>query len=144
MSIESVMPSNHPILCHPLLFPPSFFPTLRWLSLFASVCLNPSERSPTFSLSLSFLPYPLEMYQGRQRAGQPAPSGRAHRAPPLRRSLSPPINQPLAEQVQKLLPPPSCSRWGWAQGSSLGIPSHPGWLRCVLSGFSCVRPFATP
>ena len=26
MSIESVMPSNHLILCHPLLFPPSIFP----------------------------------------------------------------------------------------------------------------------
>ena len=27
MSIESVMPSNHLILCHPLLLPPSIFPT---------------------------------------------------------------------------------------------------------------------
>jgi len=31
MSIESVMPSNHLILCHPLL-PPSIFPTIRVLS----------------------------------------------------------------------------------------------------------------
>ena len=29
MSIESVMPSNHLILCHPLLFPPSVFPSIR-------------------------------------------------------------------------------------------------------------------
>ena len=29
MSIESVMPSNHLILCHPLLLPPSIFPTIR-------------------------------------------------------------------------------------------------------------------
>ena len=29
MSIESMMPSNHPILCHPLLFPPSVFPSIR-------------------------------------------------------------------------------------------------------------------
>ena len=28
MSIESVMPSNHLILCHPLLLPPSIFPSL--------------------------------------------------------------------------------------------------------------------
>ena len=28
MSIESVMPSNHLILCHPLLLLPSFFPSL--------------------------------------------------------------------------------------------------------------------
>jgi len=29
MSIESLMPSNHLILCHPLLLPPSIFPTSR-------------------------------------------------------------------------------------------------------------------
>ena len=29
MSIELVMPSNHLILCHPLLHPPSIFPTIR-------------------------------------------------------------------------------------------------------------------
>ena len=32
MSIESVMPSNHLILCHPLLFPPSIFPSIRVFS----------------------------------------------------------------------------------------------------------------
>ena len=31
MSIESVMPSNHRILCHPLLLPPSVFPSSRGL-----------------------------------------------------------------------------------------------------------------
>ena len=30
MSIESVMPSNHLILCHPLLLLPSVFPRVRW------------------------------------------------------------------------------------------------------------------
>ena len=29
MSIESVMPSNHLILCRPLLLPPSIFPNIR-------------------------------------------------------------------------------------------------------------------
>ena len=29
MSIESVMPSKHLILCHPLLLPPSIFPSIR-------------------------------------------------------------------------------------------------------------------
>ena len=29
MSIESVMPSNHLILCHPFLLPPSIFPSIR-------------------------------------------------------------------------------------------------------------------
>ena len=32
MSIESVMPSNHLILCHPLLLPPSVFPSIRIFS----------------------------------------------------------------------------------------------------------------
>ena len=31
-SIESVMPSNHLILCHPLLFPPSIFSSIRVFS----------------------------------------------------------------------------------------------------------------
>ena len=32
MSIESVIPSNHLILCHPLLRPPSIFPSIRIFS----------------------------------------------------------------------------------------------------------------
>ena len=32
MSIESVMPSNNLILCRPLLFPPSIFPSIRIFS----------------------------------------------------------------------------------------------------------------
>ena len=32
MCIKSVMPSNHLILCHPLLFPPSIFPSIRVFS----------------------------------------------------------------------------------------------------------------
>ena len=32
MSTESVMPSNHLILCHPLLLPPSVFPSIRVFS----------------------------------------------------------------------------------------------------------------
>ena len=32
VSIESAMPSNHLILCHPLLLPPSIFPSIRVFS----------------------------------------------------------------------------------------------------------------
>ena len=32
MSVESVMPSNHLILCHPLLLQPSIFPSIRVIS----------------------------------------------------------------------------------------------------------------
>ena len=51
MSIESVMPSNHLILCHPLLLPPSIFPNI---SLFSESVLH--IRWPkywSFSLSVS-------------------------------------------------------------------------------------------
>ena len=39
MSIELVMPSSHLILCHPLLLPPSIFPSIRVFSK-ESVLLN--------------------------------------------------------------------------------------------------------
>ena len=32
MSVESMMPSNHLILCHPLILPPSIFPSIRAFS----------------------------------------------------------------------------------------------------------------
>ena len=40
MSIESVMPSNHLILCHPFLLLPSIFPSIRVFSK-ESVLLTP-------------------------------------------------------------------------------------------------------
>ena len=50
-SIELVMPSNHLILCHPLLFMPSIFPSIRVLS-------NESllQRSKYWSFSFSIHP----------------------------------------------------------------------------------------
>ena len=30
LSTESVMPSNHLVFCHPLLFLPSMFPSIKW------------------------------------------------------------------------------------------------------------------
>ena len=49
-SIESVMPSNQLILCHPLLFLPSIFPSLRVFSNKSALCIRwPEYRA--FSLS---------------------------------------------------------------------------------------------
>ena len=45
MSTESVMPSNHLILCHPLLLPPSIFPSIRVFSNESVLCI----RWPSFS-----------------------------------------------------------------------------------------------
>ena len=43
MSVESVMPSNHLILCHPLLLLPSIFPSVRVFSSESVLCISPSN-----------------------------------------------------------------------------------------------------
>ena len=54
MSIESVMPSNHLILCHPLLLLPSVFPSIRVCSNESVLCIRwPKYWSFSFSISLS-------------------------------------------------------------------------------------------
>ena len=40
MSIELVMPSNHLILCHPLLLQPSIFPSIRIFSNESALCIR--------------------------------------------------------------------------------------------------------
>ena len=54
MSIESVMPSNHLILCHPLLLPPSIFPSIMAFSNESVICIRwPKYWSFSFSISPS-------------------------------------------------------------------------------------------
>ena len=54
MSIESVMPSNHLILCCPLLLPPSIFPNIRVFSNESALHIRwPKYRSFSFNISLS-------------------------------------------------------------------------------------------
>ena len=54
MSIESVMPSNHLILCHPLLLLPSIFPSVRVFSNDSAVCIRwPKYWSFSFNISPS-------------------------------------------------------------------------------------------
>ena len=53
-SIESVMPSNHLILCRPLLLPPSIFPSIRAFSSESALCIRrPKDWSLSFSISPS-------------------------------------------------------------------------------------------
>ena len=54
MSIESVMPSNHLILCHPLLLLPSIFPSIRVFSSESVLCIR-GQRWPLFRLPLWLL-----------------------------------------------------------------------------------------
>ena len=54
MSIESVMPSNHLILCHPLLILPSVFPSIRAFSSELALCIRwPKYYSFSFRISPS-------------------------------------------------------------------------------------------
>ena len=54
MSIESVMPSNHHILCHLLLLPPSIFPSIRVFSNESVLCIRwPKYWNFSFSISPS-------------------------------------------------------------------------------------------
>ena len=54
MSIESVMPSNHLILCRPLLLPPSIFPSIRVFPNGSVLCIRwPKYWSFSFNISPS-------------------------------------------------------------------------------------------
>ena len=54
MSIESVMPSSHLILCHTLLLPPSIFPSIRVFSNESVLCIRwPKYCAFSFSISPS-------------------------------------------------------------------------------------------
>ena len=54
MYIESVIPSNHLILCHPLRLLPSIFPSIRVFSNESVLCIRwPKYWSFSFSISLS-------------------------------------------------------------------------------------------
>ena len=54
MSIESVMPSNYLFLCHPLLLPPSIFPSIRVSSKESVLRIRwPKDWSFSFSISPS-------------------------------------------------------------------------------------------
>ena len=52
MSIESVMPSSHLILCCPLLLPPSIFPSIRVFSNESVLCIR-WPKSWRFSFNIS-------------------------------------------------------------------------------------------
>ena len=54
MSIESVMPSNHLILCHPFVLPPSIFSSIRVFSNESFLCIRwPKYWSFSFSINPS-------------------------------------------------------------------------------------------
>ena len=52
MSVDSVMPSNHLIICHPLFLPPSIFPRFRVFSDESVLCIK-WPKCWSFSISIS-------------------------------------------------------------------------------------------
>ena len=65
MSIESAMPSNHLILCHPLLLPPAIFPSIRvfsngwalsirWPKYWSFIISSPNEYSGLISFRIDW------------------------------------------------------------------------------------------
>ena len=84
MSIELVMPSNHLILCHPLLLQPSIFPSIRVFSNESVLCIrwpkywdfsfsiNPSnEYSGLISFRIDW--FDLLAVQGNSQESSPTP-----------------------------------------------------------------------
>ena len=78
MSIELVMPSNHLILCHPLLLLPSIFASIRVFSNESVLCITwPKYWSFSFSISpsneysgpISFRTYWLDLLARRSNQG---------------------------------------------------------------------------
>ena len=59
MSFESVIPSNHLILCHPLILLPSIFPSIRVFSSESALCIR-WPKCCSFSFSIS----PFNEYSG--------------------------------------------------------------------------------
>ena len=92
MSTESVMPSNHLILCHPLLLPPSIFPSIRVFSNESVLC----SRWPkywSFSISHSseysgLIPFRIDWFDllGVQRTLKSLPQHHSSKASILRHS----------------------------------------------------------
>ena len=84
MPIKSVMPSNHPILCQPLLLQPSVFPSIRIFSNesggqsigVSSFSISPSnEYSGLISFSIDW--FDLLAVQGTLKSLPPHPSSKA-------------------------------------------------------------------
>jgi len=56
LKLMLVMPSNHLLLCHPLLPPPSIFPSIRVFSNESALCIR-WPKYWSFSFSFSFSPF---------------------------------------------------------------------------------------
>ena len=63
MSIESVMPSNHLIPCHPLLLLPSIFPSIRVFSNELAICFRYNSNSSRIVICITNEPVDLGVWK---------------------------------------------------------------------------------
>ena len=83
MSIELVMPSNHLILCHPLLLLPSMFPSIRVFSNESALRIRwPKYWSFSFSISIA---------AAKSRQSRPTLCGPIDSSPPGSRPWDSPV-----------------------------------------------------
>ena len=95
MSIESVMPSNHLVLCCPLLLLPSIFPSIRVFSNKSALRIRwPKYCSFSFSISHS------NEYSGKEKESEVAQSCPTLCHPTNRSTPSFPVHHQLLELAQ--------------------------------------------
>ena len=117
MSTESVMPSNHLILCHPLLLLPSIFPSIRVFPNESALRIRwPKYCSFSFSIS------PSDEYSGLISGAKPdlyncttclqgaAPSSQSLNSQVQARARSTPGNRTHTQQVLASTTPQGVSR----------------------------------
>ena len=126
MSIESVMPSNHLILCRPLLLPPSILPSIGVFSNESALPIRwPKYWSFSFSISVcneySGLIYSRMDWFGLDRkypSHRPPPFLAHLESPPERRPL-PPVCGPLASLGVRMWGAPRPGRLLVGEGQAL-------------------------
>ena len=112
MSSELVMPSNHLILCHPLLVPPSIFPSIRVFSNESALCIrwpkywsfsiSPSnEYSGLICIKMDWLD--LLAVQGTLQESSPTPQFKSINSLALSFLYSPTLTYCLQKQTRFIL-----------------------------------------
>ena len=128
MFIELVMPSNHLILCRPLLLPPLIFPSIRVFSNELTLCI--SGQSIGVSASASVLPMNIQDWSPLGWTGWISLQSKSSPAPPFKSTNSSGfsfLHSPaLTLQVQIFFPNPHC-------------PIYTGsWMESVVNWIWCL------
>ena len=132
MSIESLMPSNQLIFCHPLLFLPSIFPSIRVFSIESALCIS--------------WPQLLELQDSRDRTKEPVPERSLKRPMQARRNKHTQDFQGIVSKVDNWLWFANCSAFTFLQRPRMnsvravqGLRTRDGKLK-VTAPFTKVVP----